>query len=53
MSRFINFTNRVRNNERAKFWGKVLMFYILFMTLWFYFVLSKDASAPVFIYEEF
>ena len=53
MSRFISFIKNLKQNEKASFVGMVAFFYLIFLALWLYFLLSKDSAAPAFIYEQF
>lgn len=53
MNRFINFIEKIKQSEKACFIGKVLFFYLILMAIWGYSLLSKDPTAPVFIYEQF
>lgn len=53
MNRFTTFINKVKNSEKARFVCKVIVIYVVLMMVWGYYIISKDAAAPVFIYEEF
>lgn len=53
MNRFMTFIKNMRQNEKASFMGTVVFFYLIFLALWLYFLLSKDSAAPTFIYEQF
>lgn len=53
MSRFMIFIRTLKQNEKASFVGMVAFFYLIFIAMWLYFLLSKDSAAPAFIYEQF
>ncbi|WP_455950542.1 hypothetical protein [Eubacterium sp.] len=53
MSRFTTFINKIRSSSKARFVCRVLLFYVVIMIIWGYYMCSRDAAAPVFIYEEF
>lgn len=53
MRKFMNFIEQIKQKEKLVFVGKVCLFYVLMLLIWFYFMLSKDSSTPAFIYEQF
>lgn len=53
MKRFINFIAEMKNKEWVQFATKVLFFYCIFMVLWLFYVVTRDAGTPAFIYEQF
>lgn len=53
MKRFMSFITKVKNKERAVFFGKVIFFYLILLGLWLYYMVTRDSGAPAFIYEQF